>query len=65
MKSGGRVSRMTDTLGNQVGPFRVWKGSHNYPGLAMSRSLGDSCASDIGIIPTPISIQIDTNTTND
>ena len=27
--------------GNSIGPARVWVRDTNYPGLAMSRSLGD------------------------
>jgi hypothetical protein len=32
---------MKDQHGNKVGPFRVWHRTENYPGLAMSRSIGD------------------------
>ena len=50
---GGVVEQMTDTEGNKVGPERVWKAGCNYPGLAMSRSLGDFQAKEAGVIPTP------------
>jgi serine/threonine protein phosphatase PrpC len=53
-KSGGTVSRVADNLGNMVGPYRVWKKNLGYPGLAMSRSIGDQIASEIGIIATPV-----------
>ena len=56
---------MTDTLGNRVGPYRVWKGQHNFPGLAMSRSIGDKVGDDIGILSTPITDKIETNVAND
>ena len=39
--------------GEKVGPPRVWKVEANYPGLAMSRSLGDFQAKECGVIATP------------
>ncbi len=33
--------------------FRVWRGREETPGIAISRSLGDSIATEIGVIPTP------------
>ncbi|KAL0544833.1 hypothetical protein IC582_019960 [Cucumis melo] len=33
--------------------YRVWVPDGNYPGLAMSRSLGDFCLKDYGLISTP------------
>ena len=50
---GGVVEPITDSEGNKVGPQRVWKGGCNYPGLAMSRSLGDFQAKEAGVISTP------------
>jgi hypothetical protein len=32
---------------------RVWIKNHNFPGLAMSRSLGDKLAHTVGVIPDP------------
>ena len=52
--AGGRVQRITDENGIKIGPFRVWEMNFNTPGLAMSRSLGDSQADHLGIISTPI-----------
>ena len=63
--AGGRVARMTDALGQRIGPHRVWKGNQNFPGLAMTRSIGDTVGNDIGIIPTPITSQIEDNAMND
>ena len=34
-------------------PFRVWVKGENYPGLAMSRSIGDMDAKAVGVIPDP------------
>ena len=33
--------------------MRVWLSEEDYPGLAMSRSLGDSVAESVGVIATP------------
>ena len=50
---GGVVDKITDSFGNKVGPQRVWKAGLNYPGLAMSRSLGDFQAKECGVISSP------------
>lgn len=39
--------------GRQFGPYRVWCANQNKPGLAMTRSIGDSLASEAGVINTP------------
>ena len=39
--------------GTKSGPFRVWLKTQNYPGLAMSRSIGDLMAGSIGVTPEP------------
>ena len=51
--SGGIVEKITDSFGEKVGPPRVWKAGANYPGLAMSRSLGDFQAKQCGVIAIP------------
>ncbi len=53
-EAGGVVMRLEDSTGRRVGPYRVWKVEGMYPGLAMSRSLGDSIAHEIGVIGTPM-----------
>ena len=50
---GGVVEQIIDNEGNKVGPQRVWKAGLNYPGLAMSRSLGDFEAKEAGVISSP------------
>ena len=50
---GGVVDRITNLYGDKVGPQRVWKAGCNYPGLAMSRSLGDFQAKECGVSSTP------------
>ncbi|OMJ83327.1 hypothetical protein SteCoe_15790 [Stentor coeruleus] len=53
-KSGGTVRQLTDDYGNKIGPFRVWQKNGVLPGLAMSRSIGDGIAKEIGVISTPV-----------
>lgn len=50
---GGRVEAFTDDDGRPYGPPRVWISNLDYPGIAMSRSLGDSVAASIGVIAIP------------
>ena len=53
IKNGGVVDKLNDQLGNKVGPFRVFRKGLTYPGLAMSRSLGDFQAKECGVITEP------------
>lgn len=48
-KFGGRVMSYLDADGKPVGPARVWLKTQNIPGLAMSRSLGDTVAHTVGV----------------
>ncbi|CAD8126402.1 unnamed protein product [Paramecium sonneborni] len=50
---GGRVDTYYDDQGNSIGPARVWVRDGNYPGLAMSRSLGDQIAQSVGVSSIP------------
>jgi serine/threonine protein phosphatase PrpC len=50
---GGTVEKILDDNGNPGGPFRVWIKGEDYPGLAMSRSIGDMEAKTVGVIPNP------------
>ena len=50
---GGCVKKAVDENGEEGGPFRVWAYGEEYPGLAMSRSIGDLDAKKIGVIPNP------------
>jgi len=45
----GRVDRFNDN-GIKTGPYRVRLKTQNYPGLAMSRSIGDWVAGSVGVI---------------
>jgi serine/threonine protein phosphatase PrpC len=53
-EAGGRVERLTDVMGNSLGPYRVWEADSDKPGLAMSRSIGDNVAKKVGVISTPV-----------
>ena len=46
--SGGRVDKIFG-----MGPFRVWFKDEDYPGLAMSRSIGDKLAHRCGVSDIP------------
>ena len=59
--SGGEVERMVDENNIGVGPFRVWIKGEQYPGIAMSRSIGDMDAKRVGVIPNPQFIEYTIN----
>lgn len=61
-KSGGEVHKDIYE-GKYEGPSRVWVKGENYPGIAISRSIGDYVAEKIGVISEPDikSYFIDTN----
>ena len=52
VENGGEISQFEED-GEKSGPFRVWKKGEVYPGIAMSRSIGDLIASTLGVIPEP------------
>ena len=52
-KRGGIVEKIRDQYGQEIGPYRVWNKYKEYPGLAMSRSIGDFSGKNLGIIPDP------------
>lgn len=51
--SGGRIDPFRDKYGNALGPLRVWRKDRNFPGLAMTRSLGDAHSKKIGCTAIP------------
>jgi serine/threonine protein phosphatase PrpC len=53
LAAGGRVERLSDAYGREIGPQRVWLPSSWVPGLAMSRALGDFVAHTVGVIAEP------------
>jgi serine/threonine protein phosphatase PrpC len=60
-KMGGIVDQMLDGKGKRNGPYRVWAGKQNYPGLAMSRSIGDLKGKNCGLISEPEIIEYELN----
>jgi len=48
IRCGGRVEQMKGYNGVPVGPQRVWFKNEDLPGLAMSRSMGDTLAEKVG-----------------
>jgi len=58
---GGYVEILLDAYGNKTGPARVFKAGTQYPGLAMSRSLGDLMAKECGVISTPQIVEYEIN----
>lgn len=52
-KAGGRVDKLPHSPGEDAGPYRVWLKNMGYPGLAMSRSLGDTVAASVGVSQIP------------
>ena len=53
IQSGGSVEKIINKYGQPAGPFRVWAKNKDYPGLAMSRSIGDFNGKSVGLIPDP------------
>ena len=51
--SGGTVKPLRSETGEPMGPERAWKKGCEYPGLAMSRSIGDKLGKEIGVIAEP------------
>jgi hypothetical protein len=49
----GRIESYKGRYGENVGPARVWLKTEQYPGLAMSRSIGDACAHSVGVSALP------------
>lgn len=47
--AGGRVTRWK----KNIGPLRVWLPDDWIPGLAMTRSVGDTVLTEFGVVPTP------------
>ena len=50
---GGSVQQDIDENNKPCGIYRVWVKGKKYPGLALSRSIGDTDAKKIGVIPNP------------
>ena len=61
IQSGGIIKQLKDSMGVESGPFRVFSRGSIYPGLAMSRSFGDSIAKNLGVISEPRIIEYNLN----
>jgi len=59
LMSGGIVEQMKNEYGQAMGPYRVWARGKNFPGLALSRSIGDLLGKNIGVIPDPGILEYD------
>ena len=59
LMSGGVVEQMKDEYGQPMGPYRVWARGKNFPGLALSRSIGNLLGKNIGVIPDPGILEYD------
>jgi serine/threonine protein phosphatase PrpC len=53
IQAGGRAEPYYDAAGAPLGPHRVWLAAKDLPGLAMSRSIGDSIAASVGVTCEP------------
>ena len=53
IKNGGVVDKYINEEGEKIGLYRIYKPGSKYPGLSISRSLGDFIAKDCGLIPDP------------
>ena len=54
LKMNGEIRQIYNKHTNRgIGVERVWLKKHDFPGLAMSRSLGDKLAHTVGVIPEP------------
>lgn len=58
-KNGGTIAQYKDPEKGYDGPMRVWVKGEDYPGLAVSRSLGDAVAKTVGVISEPNIIEMD------
>ena len=56
---GGRIKQFYDAkIKEYIGPERIWLKNSEIPGLAMSRSIGDTIAHTVGVISEPEIIKI-------
>lgn len=53
VEAGGRIESFKAKDGQYLGPLRVWLKEENSPGLAMTRSIGDLVAQQIGVTHKP------------
>ena len=51
--SGGEMRCMRNKMGEDIGPLRVYKKGFDYPGICMTRSIGDFAAREVGLVSEP------------
>ena len=56
LKLGGTICQIEEN-DYQLGPYRIWIKDEKYPGLDISRSIGDTVATKLGVISTPTIIE--------
>jgi len=61
IKNNGRIGKIMTQNGCFVGPQRVWLKEEDYPGLAMTRSIGDLVAESVGVTWKPGSLRMTRN----
>ena len=61
IEHGGLVLQDLNEFRKPEGPFRVWIKGEHYPGISLSRSIGDIDAKKIGVIPNPEIIEYNLN----
>jgi len=61
LMSGGLVDQATNCFGVKTGPFRIFAPGEDYPGLAMSRSIGDLEGKNFGVTAEPGIIEYNIN----
>ena len=52
-ENNGEVHKLIDEEEGEIGPMRVFMKGEKFPGIAMSRSIGDKVASKLGVISIP------------
>ena len=52
-ENNGEVHKLIDEEEGEIGPMRVFMKGEKFPGIAMSRSIGDKVASQLGVISLP------------
>ena len=53
LNSNGRIAQTRDENGVLKGPERVWLMDEDYPGIAMTRSVGDKISKVVGVSSDP------------
>lgn len=64
-KAGGRVQKLLDLQGNQIGPYRIWEPERNFPGLTISRCIGADLCKSLGVTAVPDTFEYKVNEKKD